>query len=206
MFLFSRLEMKASWPVTSAELAEYNRALSGSAAALLDSTSPAGEPYSLEELAVLLRSHVNYDPSGSHTALSALQGAPANDLGVLLALEYLCQQHGIEVSAVSDTSGAQMWLIVLTPSGYRHLLPRDLRPDVPTAAVPEEPSPEPSDPNQPELESQEPEPQEPDQPEPVIAPQWQLPLYTDEELAALGFDWPRELHPACVDYSGTVSE
>ena len=196
------LEVEADWPVTSAELAEYSRALTSSAAALMDSTSPAGARYSLDELAALLRSHVNYDPSGSHTALSALQGVPTNDLGVLLALEFLCQQNGIEASAVSDTSGAQMWLIVQTPSGYRHLLPRDLRPDIPASAVPEEPLPTPSE----DSSSPDPALQDPIPAEPAAAAPWQLPLYTDEELAALGFDWPRDLHPACVDYSGAVSE
>ena len=33
-------------------------------------------------------------------------------------------------------------------------------------------------------------------------PNWQLPLYTDEELAALGFTWQEELFPPCVDYAG----
>ena len=210
------LEVEADWPVTSTELTEYSRALSTSAAALVSSITPAGGQYSLEELAVLLHSHVSYDPSGSHTALAALQGSPVNDLGVLLAMEFLCQQHGIEVSAVSDTSGAQMWLIVLTPSGYRHLLPRDLRPDVPVSGVPspdapEEPSPEPTDPVPTESTAPEGDPQTDTPPdtepqEPAVTEAWQLPLYTDEELAAMGFDWPRDLHPACVDYSGTVSE
>lgn len=182
------LEVEASWPTTSAELEKYSRSLSESAVALTALAPPAGESYTVEELAALLRSAVLYDPSGSHTALAALQGEAVNDLGMLLALEYLYQQNGVEVSVVSDTSGAQMWLIVLTPSGYRHLLPRDLRPDPQADPAPEQPI---SDPEQPV-----PEPEAP----------WQLPLYTDEELAALGFEWPRNLHPACVDYSGTVSE
>ncbi len=190
------LEIEAFWPVTSAELSEYSQTLSSSAAELIESVPPIDDQHTLEELAALLRNQVNYDPTGSHTALAALEGSPVNDLGVLLALEYLYQLHGIEAFAVSDTSGAQMWLIVLTPSGYRHVLPRDLRPDTPTAAVPEAPIPAPTDPNQPM-----PEPQKP-----AVTTAWQLPLYTDEELAAMGFEWPRDLHPACVDYSGTVSE
>lgn len=164
------LEVEVNWPVTAGELAEYSTALTQAADLLLAACPPAGEAYTLEELAALLRNSVNYDPSGANTALAALQGNPVNDLGVLLALEFLCQSHGIDVSAVSDTADAQMWLIVSTPSGYRHLLPRDLRPD--------------SDPET----------------------TWQLSLYTDEELLALGFEWPRELHPACVDYSGTLPE
>lgn len=184
------LEIEAQWPVTAAELNEYRRSLRLAADTLAASSAPAGEQYTLEELAALLHRQVHYDPSGSHTALAALQGEPVNDLGLLLALEYLYQCNGIEVSAVSDTSGAQMWLIVLTPSGYRHLLPRDLRPEPAAAAEPEQPLPADGG----------------DAPSPASDTPWQLPLYTDEELAALGFDWPRDLHPACVDYSGTVSE
>lgn len=123
------LEVEADWPVSRAELDAYARSLSEAAQLLLQDQLPAAEAFTAEELALLLRSKVVYDPSGSHTALAALRGEPVNDLGVLLALEYLCQQHGIEVFAVSDTAGAQFWLIVSTPSGYRHLLPRDLRPD-----------------------------------------------------------------------------
>ena len=146
-----------------------------------------------------MRDTVSYDPSGSPTALSALTGEAANDLGLLLALEHLCQLQGLEISAVSDTSGTQMWLIVSTPSGYRHLLPRDLRPD----PVQEEPG-------QAEQPAEDPDPAAEGQPSQASEPEetelWQLPLYTDEELSALGFEWPRELHPACVDYSGARPE
>lgn len=164
------LEIEVVWPAASAELAEYSRALSGTATALLEETPPAGLSYTVDELAAALRGRVVYDPSGSSTALDALEGEPANDQGLLLALEFLLQANGVEASVVSDTTGAQMWLIVLTPSGYRHLLPRDLRPG------------------------------------PEAAEEWRLPLYTDEALTALGFEWPRDLHPACVDYSGTIPE
>ena len=164
------LELSAAWPVRGQELADYSAALAAAAAALTAAVPPAGEQYTVEELAALLYGTVSYDPNGSHTALDALSGAPVNDLGLLLALEYLCQENGIEANAVSDTAGAQFWLIVSTPSGYRHLLPRDLRPD------------------------------------PESAEPWTLPLYTDEELTALNFTWPAELHPACVDYSGTLPD
>lgn len=167
------LELEVTWPLTAAELMEYSFSLFEAASALLDTAPPTDSQYSLQDLASLVKRTVVYDPSGSHTALSALSGEPSNDLGTLLALEFLCQNQGIETSVVSDTSGSQMWLMVSTPSGYRHLLPRDLRPDV----LPDE-----------------------------DGEAWQLPLYTDEELAALGFEWPRELHPACVDYSGAIPE
>ena len=195
------LEVTAEWPLSAAELAEYTQELAAAAALLTENTPPVGDAYTVEELAALLRERISYDPSGSADALSALNGEPVNDLGVLLALEYLCQQHGTEVSVAADTSGSQMWLIVLTPSGYRHLLPRDLRPNAPVSADPEAPSAQPADPDQPEPGQPEPEPAEP-----AVTEPWQLPLYTDEELAALGFDWPRDLHPACVDYSGNMPE
>lgn len=190
------LDLNIKWPVTGDELAEYSRSLSEAAASLFAAHAPSDTAYTIQELAGLVRGTVAYDPSGSQTALSALKGEAVNDLGMLLALEFLCQQQGIEVSVVSDTSGAQMWLIVATPSGYRHLLPRDLRPD-------SEVQPDPKLPEAPEDTEA---PQEPESAEPAEAPLWQLPLYTDEELAALGFEWPRELHPACVDYSGMRPE
>ncbi len=173
------LDLKVSWPSTTEQLIKYSHALFEATSALLAANPPAGTHYTVQELANLVRNTVVYDPSGSHTALSAVNGEPVNDLGALLALEFLCQQQNIEVSVVSDTSGAQMWLIVATPSGYRHLLPRDLRPDT---------LPNPDNPSSGDGEA------------------WQLPLYTDEELAALGFEWPRDLHPACVDYSGAIPE
>lgn len=176
------LEVDAAWPVSAAEMAEYALELADAAARFMEENSPANEHYTVEELAALLRNTVIYDPSGSHTALAALRGDPVNDLGMLLALEYLCQQADVEVSVAADTAGAQMWLIVSTPSGYRHLLPKDLRPtesDTAPGADPEE--------------SGEDTP-------------WHLPLYTDEELSALGFVWPEGLHPPCVDYSGILPE
>ena len=186
------LDLQIRWPLTAEELAQYSRSLAEAAEALLVAAPPSDTGYTVQDLARLVRDTVSYDPSGSPTALSALTGDPTNDLGVLLALEHLCQLQGLEISAVSDTSGTQMWLIVATPSGYRHLLPRDLRPD----------------PAQDELEEVDPAADE--QPtqasEPEEAELWQLPLYTDEELSALGFEWPRELHPACVDYSGARPE
>ena len=193
------LDLKIGWPLSSDELKEYGNALHQAATALIPDDPPADTGYTIQDLASMLREVVVYDPSGSHTALDALTDIPTNDLGVLLALEYLCQQEGIEVSVVSDTTGTQMWLIVSTPSGYRHLLPRDLRPDTPEQPEPDpEPTEEPTEPTV---------PADPDtQPVEEPAPLWQLPLYTDEELAALGFEWPRELHPACVDYSGSRPE
>jgi len=164
------LELQVRWSPEDAQQPDYALSLSTAAALLTQTAPPAGAQYTVEELAALLCGVVSYDPSGSQRALDALNGGAVNDLGLLLAMEYLCQQNGMEAFAVADDAGAQMWLIVSTPSGYRHLLPRDLRP----AADPQTPL--------------------------------QLPLHTDEELVALGFQWPAGLHPACVDYSGTMPE
>ncbi len=192
------LEIEVHWPAAAAELEHYAQQLEEAGAALTGDTAPAGEQFTVQELAALLHDRILYDPSGSHTALDAMQGSPVNDLGILLAMEQLCLQHGIEASPVYDSAGAQMWLIVSTPSGYRHLLPRDLRPQSADGESDPEPTPG-ADPESPPDEGADPQPAE------GIAPQWQLPLYTDEDLAALGFDWPRDLHPACVDYSGGLS-
>lgn len=205
------LDLEIKWPLSSNELEAYEHSLHEAAAALIPTDHPEDTPYTVQELASLLRNMVAYDPSGSHTALDALTGIPVNDLGVLLALEYLCQQEDIEVSVVSDSTGTQMWLIVATPSGYRHLLPRDLRPGITEQAQPDpEPTEEPAEePTEAETssDSDAPPAEEPaETPAEEPAPLWLLPLYTDEELSALGFEWPRDLHPACVDYSGSRPE
>ena len=163
------LEVEVRWPVADTPSDQHRQAMENAALLLTAETPPVGEQYTVEELVTMLRTVLNYDPSGSHTALAALHGEPVNDLGTLLAMEYLCHLYGTEATPVFDTAGAQMWLIVSTPSGYRHLLPRYLRP----VQEGEEPT---------------------------------CPLYTDEELTVLGFTWPANLHPACVDYSGAVPE
>lgn len=126
------IEVTASWPSGSEEQADYARRLDEAATLLLDATPPAGEAYTLSELTGLLQAAVVPDPAGQSTALAALTGQPVNDTGLLLALEFLCQAAGIEVTAVSGTlSGAPaLWLIVSTASGYRHLLAASLYPDV----------------------------------------------------------------------------
>lgn len=160
------LELQISWSRPMADRLEYAAELAQLCAELLDAREPADGLLTAGDAAQLLSQALVYDPGGSRDAADALQGLPVNDLGMLLAMEALCAQAGIDVQPAMDSSGAQLWLIVSTPSGYRHLLPKDLRPD------------------------------------PEREPGWQLPLYTDEELAALGFVWQAELFPACVDYSG----
>lgn len=158
------LELRFNWTLSAAEQVNYSARLAGLCAQLL--AGAEGEVPTVQLLAELLGQTLVYDPGGSRDPVDALEGVPVNDLGALLAMEALCAQAGISAQPAMDSTGAQVWLIVSTPSGYRHLLPKDLRPD-------------------PERDGD-----------------WQLPLYTDEELSALGFRWQAELFPACVDYSG----
>lgn len=98
---------------------KYAQELETAAAAILEANPPAGETYTVEELAAIVRSaHGGYDPHGTDDALGALTGEPVEVRGAVLAMEYLCQQCGIEVEYV-----AADWLIVGTPEGYRHLMP-----------------------------------------------------------------------------------
>ena len=147
---------------------QYAQELETAAAAALEAAPPAGEAYTLEELAAIVRgAHGGIDPYGSNDALAALSGEPVEARGVLLAMEYLCQQCGIEVEYVAGD-----WLIVGTPEGYRHLLPQSLY-RTEDGAEPGETAPS-------------------------------LPLYTDQELTEMGYEWPEALHPACEDYAGSA--
>ena len=151
---------------------DYVQQLENAAAALLEANPSAEEGYTVEELAGIVRASAGgADERGTPLALDALSGEPASDFGLLMAMEYLCQQCGVEVEPVNGSAG--LWLIVATPEGYRHLLPQGLYP------VEEGDEPE---------EEQEP------------APQSKL-LYTDQELIELGYEWPAALHPVCEDYA-----
>ena len=159
-------ELQLLWEKTAAERLEYAAQLAEVCDALLDRPEDGETVWDVSTLGALLSGALRYDPGGSEDPLEALEGTAANDLGVLLAMEALCRRAGISAQPATDHSASQLWLIVSTPSGFRHLLPRDLRPD------------------------------------PDRAEGWQLPLYTDEELTALGFAWDGALYPPCVDYSG----
>lgn len=125
------VEVKLSWSqgagTVAAEEREYARELETAAAAILEANPPAGESYTVEELAAIVRA-VSGGPDyhGTPLALSALSGEPASDFGLLMAMEYLCRQCGIEVEPVNGSAG--VWLIVSTPEGCRHLLPQGLYP------------------------------------------------------------------------------
>ena len=100
---------------------QYAQELETAAAAILEANPPAGEAYTVEELAAIVRAaHGGYDPYGTDAALGALTGEPVEVRGAVLAMEYLCQQCGIETEFVSGT-GVE-WLIVAAPGGWRHLM------------------------------------------------------------------------------------
>jgi len=168
------VEVKLRWSGSADAVAEeekdYVQRLETAAAALLEANPPEGESYTVEELAAIVRSAAgDVGPDGSDLALDALTGEPVSDFGLLMAMEYLCQQCGAEVEPVKGSAG--LWLIVAVPEGYRHLLPQGLRP----AEGGEEPTEE--EPGPPRL------------------------LYTDQELAEMGYTWPETLYPACEDYA-----
>lgn len=123
------VEVLAGWPSQS-RLTRQAQGTKDACTALMEAFSPAGDSYTVDELAAMLRNQAQADEeSGAMDALSALSGEPVNDTGLLMAMEYLCQQTGIEVAPVFGSEGeAPLWLIVGTPDGYRHLLPQWLRP------------------------------------------------------------------------------
>ncbi len=126
------IEVKVGWSQSAEAVAEeeqgYAQQLETTAAALLEAAPPAGEGYTVEELAAIVRAASGpYTPDGTNLALDALSGEPASDFGLLMAMEYLCQQCAIEVEPVRGSAG--LWLIAATDDGYRHLLPQSLRPE-----------------------------------------------------------------------------
>lgn len=140
------VEVRLGWSQSIDAVAEeekgYAQMLETAAASLLEANPPAGAGYTVEELAAIVRAAAGErSPDGTDLALDALSGEPASDFGLLMAMEYLCQQCGIEVEPVNGA--AELWLIVSTPEGYRHLLPQGLWP-----AEEGEPSDEPDEPAQ----------------------------------------------------------
>ena len=76
----------------------------------------------MEELAALVRNaHGGEDAQGSCFVRDVLSGETAADSGLLMAMEYLCHQCGIEAVTAWGEGPRQSWLIVSTPDGYRHL-------------------------------------------------------------------------------------
>lgn len=138
------VEVKLGWSQGADTVAEeerdYAQQLETAAAALLESNPPKGEQYTVEELAAIVRAaNGGPDVHGTPLALYALSGEPASDMGLLMAMEYLCRQCSIEAEPVSGSAG--LWLIVATPEGYRHLLPQGLYPAEGAEEPGEEPAP-----------------------------------------------------------------
>lgn len=170
-----------------AALQGYASRLETASAGLLAQTPPAGTAYTVPELVAILRTAAGgYDYHGSQLAMAPLTGSPASEQGYLLAMCHLCQQAGVEVIPVF--SPPHQWLIVATEEGYRHLLPADIftLPEPPAGETPEE---------QPEPPAEGEVPPEPPLPTPEELRQ--IPLYTDRELAELGYTWARSLYPLC---------
>ena len=118
------VEVKVTWREDKETSARRVEELEQTASALLEANPPEGEGYTVEELAAIVRAvHGGVDIHGSTIPLGPLTGAAAHEDGLLRAMEYLCQQCGIEALAVRGKGPWTMWLIVATQSGYRHLLP-----------------------------------------------------------------------------------
>ncbi len=124
----SIIEVTIDWgEYDHAALESYSRQLADAGIRLLEASPPAGRHYAVAELAAIVRSACPaYDGAGANNGLGALSGESSDDLALLLAMEYLCQQVGIEATMVLGEGGP--WLIVSTSRGYRHLLPQSLHP------------------------------------------------------------------------------
>lgn len=163
------VEVKVNWQDSARQAEQRMEDLERAASVLLEEHPRSGEAYTVEELAAVVRAaHGGLDEAGTQLPLEVLTGAPAQREGLLLAMEYLCRQCGIEAATVWGNGPGRCWLIASTPEGYRHLLPESLYP-----APAEEPDGE--------------------EPAPVFA------LYTDQELTAMGYEWPASLYPVCAE-------
>ena len=170
------VEVTVSWPDSDQKAAQRVAELEQTASALLEANPSEGEGYTVKELAAIVRSaHGGEDPRGASLPRDVLSGEAATDSGLLMAMEYLCHQCGIEAIVAWGEGPRQCWLIVSTPDGYRHL-PVDF-----LYARPEDPDGE-----QPEVE------------EPAAPP---AALCTDREMAELGYEWPVSLYPVCAEPS-----
>ena len=171
------VEIAVNWRDSDREAAQRVDELEQTASALLEANPPAGESYTVEELMALVRSaHGGEDAQGTNLPQDVLSGETASDLGLLMAMEYLCHQCGIEAVMAWGEGPQQSWLIVSTPDGYRHLLADSLY------AGPDDP------------DGEEPEVEGPEVEEPEIPTM----LYTDREMTEMGYQWPASLYPACV--------
>ena len=165
------VEVKVNWQDSGQQAEQRVEELERAASALLEGNPPEGEMYTVEELAAVIRAaHGGLDEAGTRLPLEVLTGSPAQEEGLLLAMEYLCRQCGIEVVTAWGTGSGHCWLIVSTPEGYRHLLPESLY--LAPAGEPDGEAPAPA-----------------------------FALYTDQELTAMGYEWPPSLYPVCAEPS-----
>ena len=166
------MEVTVNWPDNDREAAQRVEELEQLASVLLEANPPAGEGYTVEELAAIVRNaHGGEDAQGVILPRDVLSGEAAADSGLLMAMEYLCQQCGIEAVMAWGEGPRQSWLIVSTPDGYRHLSADSLY------APAENPEVDP--------DGEKPE-------DPFV-------LYTDREMTVLGYEWPASLYPACEE-------
>ena len=175
------VELKINWPDSDREAVQRVEELERTASALLEANPPAGEGYTVEELAAIVRSaHGGEEPQGANLPQSVLSGEAASDAGLLLAMEYLCHQCGIEAVTAWGEGPRQSWLIVSTPDGYRHLPADSLYARTETS------------------DGGGPDGEHPDGAEPGgVEPENSTMLYTDREMAGLGYEWTASLYPVC---------
>ena len=183
------VEVRVNWPDSDREAARRVEELEQAASALLEANPPAGEGYTVEDLAAIIRNVRSREdaPGGedapgeedvqtSNLPLDVLSGEAASEPGLLMAMEYLCHQCGIEAVIAWGEGPQRCWLIVSTPDGYRHL-PVDCL----YAPVEDPDGEEPGG---------DPDGEEPESP---------FALYTDREMTGLGYQWPAQLYPACEE-------
>ena len=168
------VEFRVNWSDSDQEAAQRVEELERLASVLLEANPPAGEGYTVEELAAIVRdAHGGEDAQGAKLAPDVLSGEAASDSGLLMAMEYLCHQCGIEAVTAWGEGPRQSWLIVSTTDGYRHLT-------VDSLYAPEE------------SDGEDPDGEEPEIP---------FALYTDREMTELGYEWPASLYPICAEPS-----
>lgn len=124
-------EVEIAWPDTQTDLEDYAKSVDALVEQLLEESHQT--TYTLEGLTTLMQQTASPSTTGSLTALDALSGKPASDQGLLLGLEALLQEAGLEYTMVlgSQNSTRTLWLIVATDHGYRHLMAQSLHPDQP---------------------------------------------------------------------------
>ena len=180
------VEVRVNWRDSDREAAQRVEELERVTSALLEANPPEGESYTVEELAAIVRgAHGGEDARGSNLVQEVLSGETAADSGLLMAMEYLCHQCGIEAVTVWGEGPQQSWLIVSTPDGYRHLL-------VDSLYVPSEEDPDGEEPDGEGPDGEDPDGEGPDGEE----PETHVALYTDREMTELGYEWPASLYPA----------